>query len=54
MQREAAGVSMADVARVLGVTKQAVWYWETHQSVPTVEHALAYGRLLTALAKKAA
>jgi DNA-binding XRE family transcriptional regulator len=45
---------MADIARVLGVTKQAVHYWETYQSVPTVEHALAYGRLLTALTRRAA
>lgn len=45
---------MADIARVLGVTKQAVHYWETYQSIPTVEHALAYGRVLAALAKRAA
>ena len=45
---------MADVARALGVTPQAVHYWETYQNTPTAEHALAYGRLLTALTKKAA
>jgi DNA-binding transcriptional regulator YiaG len=53
-QRKAAGVSMRNVARVLGVTPQAVHYWETYQNVPTVEHALAYGRLLATLTKKAA
>ena len=55
-----AGVSGAEVARELqrrghGVSPQAVFYWETGRSRPTVEHALAYGRVLAALkAKRAA
>ena len=49
-----AGVSGAEVARELqrrghGVTPQAVFYWETGKNVPTIEHALAYGRVLAAL-----
>lgn len=52
--RIASGASGADVARVLGVTRQAVFYWETGRNVPSVAHALAYGRLLAALAKRAA
>jgi DNA-binding XRE family transcriptional regulator len=52
--RIAAGVSAADVARVLGVSEQAVFYWETKRNTPTIEHALAYGRVLAALAKRAA
>ena len=54
-----AGVSGAEVARELqrrghGVTPQAVFYWETRVNTPTVEHALAYGRVLAALRRRAA
>jgi transcriptional regulator with XRE-family HTH domain len=49
-----AGVSGAEVARVLRVSPAAVFYWETGVNDPTVEHALAYGRVLAALAKRAA
>jgi DNA-binding XRE family transcriptional regulator len=52
--REAAGVTAADIARVVGVTRQAVSSWETGAMVPTVEHALAYGRALAALGRRAA
>ena len=45
---------MRDVARVIGVTGQAVHYWETGRSVPSVAHALAYGRVLAALSRRAA
>lgn len=53
--RIATGVSGAEVARELQrrgcpVTAQAVFYWETGVNTPTVEHALAYGRVLAALA----
>ena len=52
-------MSGAEVARELqrrghGVTPQAVFYWETGVNKPTAEHALAYGRVLAALAKRAA
>ena len=55
-RRIAAGITGADVARAMRpqVTPQAVFYWETGRSVPTVEHALAYGRVLAALTRKAA
>jgi DNA-binding XRE family transcriptional regulator len=54
-----AGVSGAEMARELQrrghrVTPQAVFYWETGVNTPTVEHALAYGRVLAALAKRRA
>jgi DNA-binding XRE family transcriptional regulator len=52
--REASGVTAADIARVIGVTRQAVSSWETGQSTPTVPHALAYGRALAALGRRAA
>ena len=52
-------MSGAEVARELqrrghGVTPQAVFYWETGKNVPTIEHALAYGRVLAALRRRAA
>ena len=53
-QRAAAGITAADIARTLGVTRQAVRAWETGAAVPTTGHALAYGRALAALAPKAA
>ena len=53
-RRIAAGVSGADMARVLRVTPQAVFWWETGQSTPTAAHALAYGRVLAALTAPAA
>ena len=52
--REASGVTAADIARVVGVTRQAVSSWETGAVVPTVGHALAYGRALAALGRRAA
>ena len=55
-ERIAAGVSGAEVARAMRppVSPQAVFCWETGQKVPTVEHALAYGRVLAAVARRAA
>lgn len=52
--RQAAGVSGAELAAVVGVTRQAVSSWETGASAPSVPHALAYGRVLAALAERAA
>lgn len=52
--REAAGITAADMARALGVSRQAVSSWETGTAVPTPEHALAYGKALAALERKAA
>ncbi len=48
-QRELAQITMAEVSRFLGVSRTAVAAWETKASVPTAEHALAYGRLLASL-----
>jgi DNA-binding transcriptional regulator YiaG len=48
--REGAGVSAAEVARVIRVSRASVCDWETGRKVPTDEHALAYGRLLARLA----
>ena len=53
-QRTAAGISAARVAAAIGVSRQAVSLWETAEVVPTVEHALAYGRALSALGQEAA
>src|ERR1017187_10215884 len=53
-RRIASGHTGADIARVLRVTPQAVFWWETGRSVPTVPHALAYGRALAAVEKRAA
>lgn len=51
--REAAGITAADMARAIGVSRQAVSSWETGAVVPTLEHALAYGKVLTALIRQA-
>jgi DNA-binding XRE family transcriptional regulator len=53
-RRIASGASGADMARVLHVTPQAVFQWETDQCTPTVPHALAYGRALAAVERRAA
>lgn len=52
--REAAGVTLAEVARVCRVTAAAVSYWERGQRVPSGAPALAYARLLQRLEKEAA
>lgn len=52
--RTAAGIRQFEVAGALGVTRAAVSHWEAGRSVPSAEHALAYGRLLRQLGKAAA
>lgn len=52
--REAAKVTQAEMASALGVSRSALGHWETGRSVPSAEHALAYGRLLARLGRKAA
>ena len=54
MAREDAGVRQADVAAVLGVSRQAVSKWEAGLCSPSAPHALAYGKLLRQLARRAA
>jgi DNA-binding XRE family transcriptional regulator len=53
-RRLEAGVSLADMARALGVSHQRVSGWESGKHVPSAECALAYGRLLARLGRKAA
>ncbi len=48
--RVAAGVRVAEIAAVLGVTPQAVSQWESGRRVPGTVHALAYARALAAVA----
>jgi transcriptional regulator with XRE-family HTH domain len=52
--RVAAGISGADMARVLRVSPAAVFWWETGRNTPSVAHALAYGRALAAVTRQAA
>jgi len=52
--RESAGLSPAEVASALGVSRQTVGLWESGKRKPTADHALAYGRLLARLRKEAA
>jgi DNA-binding XRE family transcriptional regulator len=54
LTRIQSGVSAAEIARVVGVARTTVCDWEAGRKVPTIEHALAYGRALAALAPKAA
>lgn len=52
--RIASGARQSDVAEALGVCRAAVGLWESGGRKPTAEHALAYGRLLARLTRKAA
>lgn len=47
--RESSGLSASEVARVLKVTRQAVWQWERGLKVPSDVHALAYAKALAAV-----
>jgi DNA-binding transcriptional regulator YiaG len=49
--REAAGVTQAEMAAVLGCSTPAISKWENGERVPTKFAMLAYGKLLDALAK---
>lgn len=50
----AAGFSDADVARELKLSRATVTDWANRKRQPTVEHAVALGKLLADLDQKAA
>jgi transcriptional regulator with XRE-family HTH domain len=52
--REAAGLSLREVADVLGVTPSCVLRWETGERVPRGENAEHYAQLLTRLRRQIA
>jgi DNA-binding XRE family transcriptional regulator len=52
--RADADLTQLEVASALGVSRAAVSQWERGQRVPSGSVALAYGRLLRQLAKRAA
>jgi DNA-binding XRE family transcriptional regulator len=52
--RVAAGIRQREIASALGVAPSTVSQWEAGKRVPSAVHALAYGRLLRQLAKRAA
>ncbi len=47
--REAAGASIAEIARAIQVTPQAVWAWETGKTQPNATNLVAYVDLLADL-----
>ena len=52
--REAACVSATEMARAVGVSRQAVAAWEDGKSSPSAGNALAYAKALAAVARPAA
>lgn len=52
--REDARLTLDDMAAGCGVTRGAVWLWETGQRVPGRDKALAYAKLLKSLQRTAA
>lgn len=52
--REDARLTLDDMASGCGVTRGAVWLWETGQRAPGRDKALAYARLLRSLQKQKA
>jgi DNA-binding transcriptional regulator YiaG len=49
--REDAGVSIREAAEAVGVAPMTFWRWETGEAQPTRANAMAYRRLLDALAE---
>lgn len=47
--REAAHLSISEVARACGVDQSTVWRWERGTRIPRGRHALAYGELIDSL-----
>lgn len=50
--REQAGLSQEDIARALGVTREAVVYWELGRRTPRPATAVRYLKLLDRLARE--
>lgn len=51
--RLAAGLTLAEVGRAVGVSEATVWRWEHGQRRPGGQPALAYARLLARLSEDA-
>jgi DNA-binding transcriptional regulator YiaG len=47
--RQSAGLSLRDVARVVGIDPGTVWHWEHGSKVPTGKNAIAYRDVIAAL-----
>ena len=47
--RNEAGLTLVELAGQLGVTKQALWYWEAGLRQPTGDNRIAYSRALDEL-----
>jgi len=52
--RKAAAIRQHEIAAALGVVPSTISQWASGKRVPSAEHALAYGKLLRQLARKAA
>jgi transcriptional regulator with XRE-family HTH domain len=52
--RRGAGLTLSDVAEVVGVTRQAVSWWERGRRTPRGRNLDAYGDVLRALRRDAA
>lgn len=53
-RRQAARVRQVELAGLLGVAQSTLSQWETGRRVPDAARALAYGRALAALGRRAA
>jgi DNA-binding transcriptional regulator YiaG len=51
--REAAGLSIGEIAPMIGVTSTTIWRWELGQRKPKGEAALRYAAFLLALQTRA-
>jgi transcriptional regulator with XRE-family HTH domain len=51
--RQQSGLSQLDVARALGVSREAIVYWEAGRRTPRPATAVAYLELLDRLAREA-
>jgi DNA-binding transcriptional regulator YiaG len=47
--REAAGITLRELAENLETSVSTVWYWEQGRKVPRSDYALRYGQILDEL-----